>query len=194
MKKTSTPIPKRFITAYGLLAASAAIISTTAYAVLPAAPVTSRFVGLSTGNLGSSGSGEGWSGSSGNLTVTNGAGSLDGTALGLLASAGDRVFVNGTPGTNTYNLFATGSTFPQTTPVNLYYSFLYKFNSLTNVGDLSKVAQVNVQNSGSTFYWDLEARTNAFGKIELGIAKPGGTAAYATGKGLNAADTALVVI
>src|SRR4051794_22799960 len=88
----------------------------------------SEFIGLNTGNLGTVGAVEGWSGSTGNITVTNGSGSLNGTSLGLLASAGDKVYINATDSLTTFNLFADSGTFPPGTATNVYYSFLYKFN------------------------------------------------------------------
>lgn len=146
---------------------------------------TSQFVGLSSGVLGTVGTAEGWSGTSGNLSVTNGSGSLSGTALGLYPSAGDKAEVSYTStlnGLNTYNTFATSGQYPPSIPINLYYSFLYRFNTLTNMSSTSsnKIAQVNRLGSASGIHFDVEAITNAAGKILLGLCKPGGVPAYAT--------------
>src|SRR5262245_3878441 len=57
-----------------------------------------QFVNYATGNLGAAGTGdlEGWNGGTATLqvTVTNGSGSLVGTNLGLVVSAGDKVFLS----------------------------------------------------------------------------------------------------
>src|SRR5215470_8138898 len=60
---------------------------------------SSQIVGYNSGDLGvdaSTGTLEGWNriGGNGLVTVTNGSGSLDGTGLGLVISAGDRVFIS----------------------------------------------------------------------------------------------------
>src|SRR4051794_40912783 len=50
----------------------------------------SQMIGFSSGNLGSVGAAEGWQNSAAYANVTAGSGSLDGTPLGLAASAGDK--------------------------------------------------------------------------------------------------------
>src|ERR1041384_8804031 len=69
--------------------------------------IVSQMVGFSTGNLGAVGTAEKWNGSSGNVTVTSGSGSLNGVPVGLYPSAGDMASIGTGVGTNTYNLFAT---------------------------------------------------------------------------------------
>ena len=149
-----------------------------------AAPIVeSRIVDLATGPLGTVGGSEGWTGDSGNYTVTNGSGSLDGTPLGLFAPAGDKVEIASATGLgqlNTYNAFAAADTFPNGEPNNIYYSFLYRFNTLTNLGgDTSnKLVQVNRVGSSSGVHFDLHAITNGSGAAQLGVRKPDGTPAY----------------
>lgn len=177
--------------------ASAALFcqSTNATTVL-----TEQFAGYNTGMLGGSGAGDtggipGWYTPRAGITVTNGSGGLDGTGLGLVAPAGDMVYIaSGTPDTNTagipngaYNKFANKNTpypaFPTTNAANLYCSFLYRFNVGTDVPtDGAMIAEMNLQSagiqSGADAYWELFAR-NVGGNIQLGIAKmapPIGTA------------------
>jgi hypothetical protein len=161
--------------------------------------VTSELVGLSTGTLGSVGTAEGWSGSSGNYTVTNGSGSLDGTPLGLYPSAGDMVniaYASSFNSLNTYNNFAPSGTFPPGNPINIYYSFLYRFNTLTNMSDTvsNKIVQVNRVGSSSGVHFDLHAITNtATGKIRIGVEMPTGTPAYSTNE-VSPGQTFFVVV
>jgi len=159
---------------------------------------TSQLVGLSSGVLGTVGTAEGWAGTSGNLSVTNGSGSLSGTALGLYPSAGDKVEVSYTStlnGLNTYNTFATSGQYPPSIPINIYYSFLYRFNTLTNMSSTSsnKIVQVNRLGSASGVHFDVEAITNASGKILLGLCKPSGAPVFAT-TNINVGQTIFVVL
>ncbi len=164
------------------LPAALCLLTTTAQA----APfVVSQVVGFPSGtsSLGPTAL-EGWKGSSGNFTVTSGSGSLDGTALGLYPSAGDKVdiaYTSNPNSLNTYNLFASSGQYPPSMGINIYYSFLYRFNTMTNMGSTfsNKLVQVNLQNSGSSSFFDLEAITNASGFIQLAINKTNGTPAYA---------------
>ncbi|MBC8096036.1 MAG: hypothetical protein H7Y43_09505 [Akkermansiaceae bacterium] len=159
-----------------------------------ATPVrVSQMIGFTTGNLGTVGTSEGWAGGSINVTVTNGSGSLNGTSLGLFASAGDKAEVSTIVATNTQLTFATSGQFPQGTPINLYYSFLYRFNNVSAIGTATRMVAVHVQNSGSTAYWSLLAATNSSGQIQLGLHKPGGTAEFAT-TNLTVGGTFFVVI
>ena len=78
----------------------------------------SQIIVSGTGNLGTdaaTGSAEGWGNTTSQITVTNGSGSLDGTALGLVASAGDKAFISATTALNTRNQFVPSGTFPATT-------------------------------------------------------------------------------
>jgi hypothetical protein len=149
----------------------------TASALLPF-PLYSGMYNFTSGQLGTVGSSEGWANNNTFITVTNGTGSLDGTTLGLVASTGDKVVIaattNNTAGTGTDNAFAAKGTFPQTTNVDLYYSFLYKFDSVPPNGGFARIIQVNLQNSGSTIYWGLTVTNNA-GQIQLGIEKTPGS-------------------
>src|SRR6476619_5932809 len=89
---------------------------------------SSQIVGYNTGNLGNdSGTGtlEGWQNATAQVTVTNGSGSLDGTGLGLVISAGDKVFISASNTLSARNQFVTNTVFPQTVDTNIYYSFLY---------------------------------------------------------------------
>jgi hypothetical protein len=162
--------------------------------------LTEQFINYATGELGSAGTGStggvpGWNTPRSHIVVTNGSGSLDGTGLGLVESAGDMAIILNTANTNddydtsggvpngAYNLFANKNTpyptFPATTNVNLYTSFLYQFNDNTGFysNGVSMIAGMyyengGIQSSGGTkAYWQLLARTNASGQIQLGITK-----------------------
>lgn len=141
---------------------------------------TSQMVGFSSGNLGTVGQAEGWVGSTANVTVTAGSGSLDGTALGLVPSAGDKAEISATPSTTTYNLFApvTG-VFPANRNTNVYYSFLYQFTNPADVDPAGQtIVQVNRQNSGSAY--TVRAYARAVGQqLQIGVAKTNGTVAWA---------------
>jgi hypothetical protein len=158
--------------------------------------LTEQFNYGATGNLGantalgSTGGSPGWNSSTFAITLTNGTGSLDGTGLGLVLSAGDDVNIaatnlaSATPPflpNGCYNLFvakpASGPTsFPPNVTTNLYTSFLYRFNVGTDVANASMIACMELQSggiqsaSGADAYWQLFARTNG-GNIQLGIAK-----------------------
>jgi hypothetical protein len=181
---------------------AAALAGLALVAQLQAVPLrTSQMVGFSSGNLGTVGTSEGWGGTSGLLVVTNGTGSLDGTGLGLFPSAGDKVelrpSVSEANNINTYNTFATSGQFPQSVRNNLYYSFLYRFNSITNMQLLSPsniICQVNRQNSGSAAHFNLHAITNASSQVVLGIVRSNGTPVYVTSKPINVGQTFFVVI
>lgn len=148
-------------------------------------------IGLATGPLG--GAGEGWVGPSANVTVTNGRGSLDGTALGLAASAGDVAEINASAAFTTYNLFASSGQFPVSADRNLYYSFLCRFNNALDVSNAGeRIIQINRQNSGSAFHFEVDA-IEAAGQIQLGVNKPTGTAAYAADN-LKEGETVFVVV
>ncbi|HEY1717775.1 MAG TPA: hypothetical protein VGH42_05695 [Verrucomicrobiae bacterium] len=133
-----------------------------------------------TGNLGTgitTGSAEGWGNTTGNVTVTNGTGSLDGTGLGLVASSGDKVWISASPSLNARNQFATNLQFNVgIAPFSYtnYYSFLYRFNVGTDITNPAGqiIIRLNRANSGTTAAqdWDLLARTNG-GFIQIGIQK-----------------------
>ena len=161
--------------------------------------LTEQFQNYATGQLGAAGSGQtggvpGWNGNRPNIDIISGSGSLWGTNLGLVDSSGDMVIISNTVATNydlssgvpagCYNLFAYKNspypTFPSTTNVNLYCSFLYRFNDNTGIGpNGSMIACMNLENggfasgtpTGSDAYWQLIARTNSSGQIQIGIAK-----------------------
>ena len=61
--------------------------------------------------------------------------------------------------------------------------------------EIAEICQENLQNSSSTVYWQLQARTNNSGQIQLGIMKaPGsGTVVFATNN-INVGDTFFVVV
>jgi hypothetical protein len=135
-------------------------------------------------------------GTAGTITLTNGSGSLIGTNLGLVAAAGDRVFIGTNDTINaSRNQFVPGTTYPQGNETNLYFSFLYKFNNAANVSaDGEIMIRVNRANSGTATaqHWDLLAK-NVGGLIQLGIAKAGGVTNYAT-TNINAGETFFVVV
>ncbi len=160
--------------------------------------LTEQFQDYGTGLLGSVGTGQtggvpGWNTPKSHIVVTNGSGSLDGTALGLVASAGDQVFIASTANTNDnfdtngglpngcYNLFANKNSpppaFPGTNAANLYTSFLYQFDDNTNfpANGVSIIAIMNRENSGvqtaGVAYWQLFARSAGGNSVQLGVAK-----------------------
>ncbi|MCS7089565.1 MAG: immunoglobulin domain-containing protein [Verrucomicrobiota bacterium] len=141
---------------------------------------TSQMVGFGSGNLGAVGQSEGWSGSTTNVVVTAGSGSLDGTALGLVPSAGDKAEISATPSTTTYNLFApVASVFPANRTTNVYYSFLYRFHNAADVDPAGEpIVQINRQNSGSAY--TVRAYARAVGQqLQIGVGKTNGTVAWA---------------
>src|SRR5262249_42553930 len=112
----------------------------------------SQIVGYNTGNLGAdSGTGtlDGWQGGTAQVTVTNGSGSLDGTGLGLVVSAGDKVFMSATATLSARNQFVTNTVFPQTVETNIFYSFLYRFNDASQIPPGYVMIRVNRANSGT---------------------------------------------
>lgn len=151
---------------------------------MPASAVlmrTSQMVGFQSGNLGAVGGTEGWDGSSSEVTVTAGSGSLDGTPLGLVPSAGDKADVSANPGTVTRNLFApVASTFPANRTTNVYYSFLYQFHNAADVDPAGEpIVQINRQNSGSAYTVRAYARSVG-NQCQIGVAKTNGTVAWAS--------------
>src|SRR5690349_10083860 len=100
-----------------------------------------QFVGYNTGNLGQdaqTGGLNGWNNSTPNVTLTNGSGSLDGTTLGLVASDGDRAFINNVVNLSARVTFPVSTFNPTVAPgLTNYYSFLYKFK---NPADLTNAA------------------------------------------------------
>ncbi len=142
---------------------------------------TEQFVGYDTANLGAtstSGTLNGWNMSTAEITLTNGSGSLDGKALGLVASEGDRAFISAYQGASAVgarNQFVANSTFPQGNETNVYYSFLCQFRNAADVSTEGEyLAQVNRANSGigTPQHWNLVAK-NVGGQIQLGLAKAG---------------------
>ena len=133
---------------------------------------TEQVVGYGTGVFGADstlGSLNGWNFTSASITCTNGSGSLDGTSLGLVESAGDRVFLSAYTNSSlsgVRNQFAASGTFPQTTETNIYYSFLYKFINPADVSpDGQYIAQAFRGNSGinTPQHWMLLARNVGYG-------------------------------
>ena len=141
---------------------------------------TSQMVGFSSGNLGAVGGTEGWSGSTANVTVTAGSGSLDGTPLGLVPSAGDKADLTNTNSVTTYNLFAPqAGVFPANRTTNVYYSFLYRFNNAADVDPAGEpIVQINRQNSGSAYTVRAFARSVG-NQLQIGVGKTNGTVAWA---------------
>lgn len=163
---------------------------------------SSQIVNFNTGNLGAditTGQLDQWFqvANAGMITLTNGSGSLIGTNLGLVASAGDRVFVGSTNQINTSrNQFATGQFPTATTDTNLYYSFLYRFRNAADVStDGEVIIRLNTQNSGTgnPQHWDLLAK-NVGGQIQLGIFKAGANVTNYATTNISAGETVFVVI
>ncbi len=168
---------------FNLLLAALAIVVLLCQNAHAVVYLQSQIIISGTGNLGTgitTGAAEGWGNTTGNVTVTNGTGSLDGTGLGLVASAGDKVWIGATPSLNARNQFATNGQFnvgaasPSVLSYTNYYSFLYRFNAGTDITNPAGqvIIRLNRANSGSTLPqdWDLYAITNN-GHINIGIAK-----------------------
>src|SRR5690349_18854197 len=92
---------------------------------------TSQMVGFSSGNLGAVGTSENWAGIQAYCTVTSGSGSLDGSGVGLAASAGDKANITAV-GTGTYLQFAS-SGLNQTANRTIYVSVLYRVNTTNGI-------------------------------------------------------------
>src|SRR5690242_13021761 len=158
----------------------------------------SQLVITGTGNLGNSadtGSTEGWGNTTSNVTVTNGTGSLDGTSLGLVASAGDMAWISASASLNARNQFATNGQFPASVEFTNYFSFLYRFNVGTDVStDGQIIMRLNTANSGTGTqqHWDLDARRVA-GQVQIGISKAAGVTNYAS-TNISAGQTIFVVV
>jgi hypothetical protein len=197
-------------------AISVAVAALACQSVQATTLLTEQFVNYADGLLGSTDTGggttvPGWRNSKTPITVTNGSGSLDGTTLGLVLPAGDKVFISNSnmfgvnPGyyDGCYNIFCPQNTFQQSSPTNLYYSFLFRFNTATEVSTdgqpFSGVSRWNggiASSSGQTFHWQLIAR-RVGSDIQLGITKnyylAGSVTNYAT-TSLAAGETFFVVV
>jgi hypothetical protein len=150
---------------------------------------TEQFINYATGRLGDPGTGDGagnWYTAMPSVTVTNGSGSLDGTALNLFPSFGDKASVSpvNDPGHAPYQRWVPTGAYPPDVATNIYYSFLYRFNDVTTVsGDGMRIIAVNRQSSGLfssplTLHWALQAK-RVGSNIQLGINKYGGVTNYA---------------
>jgi len=153
----------------------------------------SQILNYSTGPLGQAENVEGWVNTSANITVTSGSGSLDGTALGLTASRGDHADISAADSLSVYNLFATsGGLFHPAVRRNLYYSFLYRFNNAADVSNTSElIMRVNRQNSGTQFTL-LGVAREVGGKLQIGVAKNGGTPVFSP-RNIEPGETVFVV-
>lgn len=187
---------KKILTSLVLSTLATLFLCSSAHAVVY---LRSQIVVTGTGNLGadaSTGTGEGWQNSTANVTVTNGSGSLDGTSLGLVASAGDKASIGATASLNARNLFATNGQFSAANPYTNYYSFLYRFNVGTDVSTAGQIIlRLNRANSGSTAaqHWDLIAK-NVGGQIQIGIAKALGNVTNYAAVNLSVGQTFFVVV
>ena len=160
----------------------------------------SQFVNYNNGTLGAdagTGTLDGWQNPSAQVTVSNNTiGSLIGTNLGLVASAGGHVFMSSTDSLSTRNQFVPNSTFPQTAPTNIYYSFLYKINNASEVSTTGeKIFQVNRANSGvgTGIHWEIQAIQVA-GQVQLGIDKSGGGTTNYASTNIASGQTVFVVL
>jgi pectate lyase len=127
-----------------------------------------------TGTLGTAGGSGGWSGSNSGVTVTTN--SLDGTALGLLASASNKVTTTTSSSSGTYNQFSSGI------KVNsVYYSFLLRVKSTTGLTGSGQIITELLKNgSSSSYYNDVWLRLNG-ADVEIGLSKlRSGTTWYGT--------------
>lgn len=162
----------------------------------------SQLVNVPSGSLGdtstSTGTSEGWTFPTPEVTVTSGSGSLDGTALGLVASAGDKADMSAVSISNLgcRNQFVPNGTFPQTVETNVYYSFLYRFNNADDVSTTGeKIIQVNRANSGvaTGIHWELQA-INEGGRIRVGISKALGSSTNYAATEIEAGQTIFIVV
>lgn len=162
----------------------------------------SQIVNFDTGNLGAditTGQLDQWFlvANSGTITLTNGSGSLIGTNLGLVASAGDRVFVGAADEISTSrNQFANGQFPTATTDTNLYYSFLYRFRNAADVSTNGEVIiRLNTPTGATTSaqHWDLLAK-NVGGQIQLGLFKAGGNVTNYATTNISTGQTVFVVV
>ena len=141
-----------------------------------------------TGNLGGQG---GWTGGQSIVQVTSG--SLDGTALGLIPSTGNKVTLASTTAGNTITNFVGFGTLVSGV---FYFSFLLQVNDPTSVSATGESPFFfNVQNSGSTRAIPLYL-INVGGNIEIGVAKGSSTSPKYVTSGTGSAiqgSTVLVV-
>ncbi len=116
------------------------------------------------GNLGTVGSGDGWSGSNSGVTVETG--SLDGTGLGLPPSSGNKITLTTASSSGTYNQFSSGI------PTgSVYYGFLLRVNSTAGLDSNGKVVTGLLRaGSASSYYVDVWLRLNG-SNVEIGISK-----------------------
>lgn len=118
----------------------------------------------SPGNLGTVGSGDGWSGSNSGVTVETG--SLDGAAHGLPSSAGNKVTLTTASSAGTFNQFSAG-----VATGAVYYSFLLRVNATTGLDGTGKVVTGLLRaGSASSYYADVWLRLNG-GDVEVGLSK-----------------------
>jgi len=159
-------------------------------------PIESQFMATQSGPVGQVGvaAHEGWNGTATNVFVEFGSGSLDGTLLGLVASAGDKAEIRGGTGYvhSHYCLFATERAYPPSTGTKLYFSFLYRFNSTSGLDPQGKViAVVTRQNGSSPTNFSIQARLSG-NYIQLGIAKSNGIPVWVP-KNIAVGETVFVV-
>lgn len=158
----------------------------------------SQFVGYGSGALGAdvtTGTLDGWQLSTPEVFLTEGSGSLTGTNLGLVVSAGDRVFTS-TNSAGCRNQFVPSGTFPQGNETNIYYSWLYKFNDAADVDPAGVLLfRVTRGNSGinNDHHWNVIARSVG-NQIQLGLSKAGGTATNYATTNISAGETIFVVV
>src|ERR1017187_1462701 len=167
--------------------------------------LTAPPVGNSHGRVGDAGTGgggtiPGWYTPQGAITLTNAGGSLNGTSLGLVASAGAKVSIvaSNISGGGAYNKFVASGTFPPTVATNIYTSFLYRFDVGTDVSTTGQsISGMNRENSGytstATFSWFLVAK-RVGSNIQLGLTRPGGTTTNYATTNLIAGQTFFVVV
>ncbi len=168
--------------------------------------LTDQFAYTGTGNLGlnstlgATGGVPGWNNPQGQITFTNGSHSLDGTGLGLVSSAGDKVSISGTnimaSNFGCYNKFVNSGAFPTTATTNIYFSFLYRFNVGTDVPAAGvPIIEVNRENGGfgTGVAWQLIAHQSG-GNIQLGICKALGPLTNYAAANITAGQTVFIVI
>jgi pectate lyase len=128
------------------------------------AQLLTEHFGYTTGNLGTVGSGGGWSGSNSGVTITTNG--LDGTGVGLADPSGNKVTTTTSSSSGTYNQFSTGIK-----TGSVYYSFLLRVNSTSGLDSTGLPISGLVRNgSASSYYNDVWLRLNG-SNVEIGLSK-----------------------
>jgi pectate lyase len=139
-----------------------------------AAPLLEEHFNYGTGNLGTVGASGGWTSSNSGVTITTN--SLDGPALGLPASASNKVTTTTSSSSGTYNQFSAGIR-----TGSIYYSFLLRVKSTSGLTASGQVISGLIRNgSASSYYNDVWLRLDG-ANCDIGLSKlRNGTTWYGT--------------